>query len=575
MIFSYHRCFLFKWIFALFFVSTFYLWAGPEQLQNHLLIIYNKNFPESESLARYYARKRQIPDEKLLGLRCDNSEEINRASYESTILNPAREFLIKKGWLQLADGTTSPQENPAGQPAIKNDIWAIVLMRGIPLKIANDESRSDTQVPNPVLKTNAASVDSELATLPSKNSAITGYIPNPYFSNGLDHEFDEIDAEKMILVTRLDGPTEADVKRMIDESFDTEAHRLLGTVCIDTQGKIDPKEGYFTGDEWLRLCKGAFQANGFAVEFDDHPELFADNLPWSHIAFYAGWYSDHAQGFFFREPRRFNPGAIAYHIHSFSAATVRNPKENWVAPLISAGASAVIGSVYEPYLALMTHPDIFARALLQGYTFAEASYLSQPALSWMMTFVGDPLYRPFRLSLNDALALTEKDSKEHDWLAIQQLRYQIKTGTFKSPTAAKIQKELISNTLDPIIWEGIGDLIKEFSLDPTGHEIANDWQRAFDLTADALDQIRISLKLAAFYSQLGETKKAMALLETVNQRYPDESAFYGVKEALKSLKNSPTAPLAVPRISSSANDDQSLAVPKPPQPPQAPEEIQD
>ena len=92
---------------------------------------------------------------------------------------------------------------------------------------------------------------------------------------------------------------------------------------------------------------------------------------------------------------RFERGAVAAHIHSFSASTLRDPRKNWCAPLIAAGAAATIGNVYEPYLGLTTAFDVFFDRLRAGFTFAESCYMGQRFLSWMNTFVGDPLYRPF------------------------------------------------------------------------------------------------------------------------------------------------------------------------------------
>ena len=60
--------------------------------------------------------------------------------------------------------------------------------------------------------------------------------------------------------------------------------------------------------------------------------------------------------------------------------------------LIAHGADATMGMVYEPYLELTPHEDIFTRRLLQGDYFAEAAYASERGLSWMLTVVGDPLY---------------------------------------------------------------------------------------------------------------------------------------------------------------------------------------
>jgi hypothetical protein len=102
---------------------------------------------------------------------------------------------------------------------------------------------------------------------------------------------------------------------------------------------------------------------------------------------------------------RFRPGAIAVHIHSFSASTIRQPDKFWVGPLIRHGAAASLGNVYEPYLQLTPMLDLFYDRLVNGLTLAESAYASLPVVSWMTTIVGDPLYRPFspdQISVNSS-----------------------------------------------------------------------------------------------------------------------------------------------------------------------------
>ena len=112
-------------------------------------------------------------------------------------------------------------------------------------------------------------------------------------------------------------------------------------------------------------------------------------------ALYYGWYADHLIGPFTQPGFRFAQGAVAVHIHSYSATTLRDPHANWVGPLLSLGAAASMGNVFEPYLQLTSHLDIFNERLLHGFTFAESAYMSIQGLSWMSVMVGDPLYRPY------------------------------------------------------------------------------------------------------------------------------------------------------------------------------------
>ena len=116
----------------------------------------------------------------------------------------------------------------------------------------------------------------------------------------------------------------------------------------------------------------------------------------SQIAIYMGWYRQHVDGPFTLPKVEFMPGAFAYHLHSFSAATLRSTNTHWAGPLLAEGATATMGCVHEPYLGGTPDLGVFtARLLFHGFTFGEAAYASQNVLSWMTTVVGDPLYCPF------------------------------------------------------------------------------------------------------------------------------------------------------------------------------------
>src|SRR6185295_9208264 len=91
----------------------------------------------------------------------------------------------------------------------------------------------------------------------------------------------------------------------------------------------------------------------------------------------------------------------------------RDENANWAGPLLARGAAATIGNVYEPYLQLTAHLDIFNDRLLHGFTFAESANMATPVLSWMDVAVGDPLYRPFASWLQ--LDANRDSRKKNDW----------------------------------------------------------------------------------------------------------------------------------------------------------------
>jgi hypothetical protein len=128
---------------------------------------------------------------------------------------------------------------------------------------------------------------------------------------------------------------------------------------------------------------------------DRTADLVRSDWPLPDTAFYFGWYASDVAGAMKSASFRFKRGAVACHIHSYSAGALRAPDRGWVGPLLAHGAAVALGNVYEPYLPLTAQPDRFVERLLNGFTVAEAAWGATPVLSWMSVVVGDPLYRPF------------------------------------------------------------------------------------------------------------------------------------------------------------------------------------
>jgi uncharacterized protein (TIGR03790 family) len=426
--------------------------------------------------------------------------------------------------------------------ATRNDIWAIVLIRGVPLKIAPDPSDEDGMEYEPELQTNAAAVDNELALLPVFGLPKGGYVPNIFFDDqvaGIKRVGPEL-ARNMILVTRLDGPRPSDVRRMIDDCLNAEKNRLVGLAVVDTRGITDVKDGYVSGDIWLRAARDRLVHDGWDVKFDDKPEVLPATDPCNHVALYLGWYHDGAIGPWITPPNRFVPGAIAYHLHSFSASTVRSATANWVGPLITHGADATMGMVYEPYLALTPHEDIFTRRLLQGDYFAEAAYASEKGLSWMLTVVGDPLYRPFRMPLDSALAHSSVPRAEHDdWLLLQKVQRELVAGQIEA-NADSLQRALDVPGVGAVAEEGLGDLLGKLNEPAAGPSAVQAYNKALAVEAVPVDRIRIGLKLAQYYGNHNQDARAQAELDVLRQLYPDDAKRFGFASSLVPTSTAPT-----------------------------------
>ena len=537
-----------------------------EDLAAHLLVVYNSNDPDSEGLAHYYATRRNIPAERVLAISCPVTEEINRAQYDDTIRSPIISYLTQKDWMARA-----PQMVHVGRRyldllvATRNDIWAIVLMRGVPLKIAPDPSDEDSMEDLPSLQTNAAAVDSELALMPIFGLPKGGLVSNIFF----DHQLDGIKrvgpdlARNMVLVTRLDGPTPEDVRRMIDDSLYAEANRLAGLAVVDSRGLTDPNSDYTKADIWLRHARDSLVQDGWDVKFDDQPEVLPATDPCNHVAIYLGWYHDGAIGPWVTPPNRFARGAIAYHLHSYSAATVRSTTSGWVGPLIAHGADATMGMVYEPYVETTPEEDIFTKRLLEGDYFAEAAYAAQPGLSWMVTVVGDPLYRPFRQPLEAALAQAGARHGEHDdWLLLQKVRREIIAGRMDD-NAGSLRKALEVPGAGAVAEEGLGDLLAK--LDDSSTEQA--YRKALAGETMTVDRIRVGLKLADFESRHGEIARAQSELDALQVLYPEAAKLFGISNPLVSTALAPVdsgGPVSPPIPTPTPSHASSSKLPRPP-----------
>jgi uncharacterized protein (TIGR03790 family) len=355
-------------------------------LAESTVVVYNKTVPDSVELAKFYAEQRGIAQDYLVGLDCPVEEEITRQQYDATIAEPVREAFTQRHWWTL---NQSPGESPV---VTASTIRFVAVIKGVPLKIrATKDYPGDHSGAGPIGNRNEASVDSELAALGFFSRQISRLIRNPYFQNF--RVIQEIENPALLLVCRLDAPSAATVRKMIIDAMETEKNGLWGRAYVDAAHKTGT--GLAAGDQWLAEITEQFHKVGIPVVYDDTPAIFPDAYPMTDCALYYGWYSGGVAGPFTQPDFRFVPGAIAVHIHSFSAKTLRDPNANWVGPLVSKGAAASLGNVYEPYLQLTARLDIFNDRLLHGFTFAESAYMSIPALSWMSVMVGDPLYRPY------------------------------------------------------------------------------------------------------------------------------------------------------------------------------------
>lgn len=360
--------------------------ATAQHLTNReILVVFNKADPDSARLAEAYQKARGIPSSQILGLDLPLKPDITRGEYNATLLKPLRAYFDEKNWWKKglnSEGLSIP---------IENKIRCIVLMRGVPLRIESgpvEPTKEGAPPPaDPISIRDEACVDSELALFGIEGLPMKGVLKNAFYDSKV--ELSKAKAPFMVLTARIDAPDYATCKRMITDAVATEKTGLWGRAYVDIANKFPE------GDQWLESIITANHKMGIPTVTDRFNDTFPKNYPMSAAAIYYGWYDWNVSGPFLNTSFQFRPGAVAVHLHSFSAQQLTNPHQNWSAPLLVRGAAATVGNVYEPFLHLTHHFDILQDRLLKGWSFAEASWAAMPVASWQGVVLGDPLYRPF------------------------------------------------------------------------------------------------------------------------------------------------------------------------------------
>ena len=390
-------------------------------------------------------------------------------------------------------------------------------MYGVPLRIDTDKSiieRAEHLSMRPELKRDESSVESELALLPTVNHPVVGPLSNPFYENRAPR-FEAPLNRLMLLVGRLDGPDPATVRRMIDDALTAEYYGLHGRAYFDAQNTTD--KGYVAGDDWIKASYRMFREAGYECDLDMQPEVFNQDYPMTDAAVYAGWYEAGLTGPFVRQDFKFKTGALAYHLHSASGVSIHTRDAYWVGPLLGKGAAASMGNVSEPYLQLTPHIDRFFQRLLNGGVFLEAGYCSEPVLSWQTTFVGDPLYAPFKTSVDDQITRLEADKKpDLEWAYLRKVNLLFLGG--KRGEATALCREKADALSSAVLWEKCGDIAHSMYHDDDAIGL---YKKALERISDLYRKIRVTAKLAAAYQANGEPNLALELYEQLTQLVPN------------------------------------------------------
>jgi uncharacterized protein (TIGR03790 family) len=472
-------------------------------------VIYNKNLPASKELAEHYASRRTVPKSQLFGVDVDaSSESISRADFRKRIEKPIHDWLVDEKFFTLNKAKRKAGDTEY-RPITAAKIRYLVLCYGVPLKISRELELNET-VPDklqPELKgRNEAAVDADLAVLPARSQEgfmLTGPLGNAFY--GVTNESIIHPTNGLLMVARLDGPTVEIARGRVDKAIEAESNGLWGRAYVDSRGITNG--AYQPGDDWMRAAAAITRRAGYETEMNAQEGMFPTGFPMSHLAFYAGWYHTHPTGALTQAKMEFMPGAFAYHLHSFSASTLRSTSNYWVGPLLAKGATITLGCVEEPYLA--GTPNIamlLERLIFRRWTFGEAAYAAQASLSWQTTVVGDPLYRPFAQP-PDALHFKLEKAKSPllQWSHLRVVGLNEATGLPLAEQIKYLEDNAAVATNSAALMERLGHLhMKAGQLE----KAADSLDAALKLNPSAQQRLWIVDLLAQIQSHLGRAQPA-------------------------------------------------------------------
>ncbi len=495
-----------------------------------VVVLYNtEGDSESRRVAEYYARRREVPPRQVLGLSLPTTENMTRTEYRQRLAEPLLKALEARDLLQFRTQLLPETATPPGRVGkvpVAAKVRYLVLCYGVPLRILRDEALEEPEaqrLPEP-LRRNEAAVDSELALLPDywRSYLLAGPVRNRVYAVTNAAQIQATNG--VLMVARLDGPTPSIARGLVDKALAAETNGLWGRAYFDSRGLTNGN--YKTGDDWIRAACFYTRRQGFETLLDSAPETFRASTPLPQIALYAGWYDQHVSGPFTRPNVEFMPGAIAYHLYSFSAQTVRSA-QSWVGAFLAQGVTATMGCVDEPYLDFTPNLEVFFERLLnREFTLGEAACAAQSGLSWQTTVIGDPLYRPFGRSAQRMHEdLVKRQSPLLEWSHLRIVNLNLATGSTPAEAITYLEHlpELAHSAL---LNQKLGDLLV------LTHRIASAaaaYRKALTLKPSPQERIHLQLGEAMMLAALEQPADALVYYEQFfsdNPGYPDLLRFY-------------------------------------------------
>ena len=380
-------------------------WDDPARV----LVIYNTSWPDgdgdgvpdSTEVAQYYALRRGVPAGNLLGLPLTPAGEAYDSSQWALFWSELRDPLVAA---LAAHGETS--------------IDTLLFCYGVPYQV-------DVPGWGPHSIDNALAVPFALGTPAAPLFKSTQYVnplkeTSPHIGADIghfDHALHQFTGTTMYLWARLDGLSADHSKALVDRALYGQAHISPAPGAYGGYGYVDTRFGqysdafllaeypvgyleYADGDVSMAYGKFFVEQSGFPLRWEPweteigEPGAVFSDLAGAEFAddalFYGGWYNFAK----YQHAWEWKTGAFACDLNSNSAQGIRSAgTASFLAQAFQENLTAGAGVIAEPFLNGHNRPDIFLAYILDGFSWAEASAISDPGVKWQSLHLGDPLYR--------------------------------------------------------------------------------------------------------------------------------------------------------------------------------------
>ncbi len=380
-----------------------------------VLVIYSRGWPDadgdglgdSKEVALYYAKARGVPSKNLLGL---------------PLTGTRRYWSGTKGWAEFHDKLVTPVKK-ALQTLGPGKIDTLLFCYGVPYYIYTPLSSRRLRAVDSLMTVPSALGDRTHWPLPSwwASNPYLEYSPSVQPDRGrFTHKNFSYAGKDLYLTARIDGTDAEAAKDLVDGALYAEKHWGQGQGYLWGRAYVDTRFGYFS-DTFLKQnypfgyssYKSADQCMAFGKFFPPlvglpvyweagGKEIGEQGARWRNgspaltaprALLYGGWYNYNQ----YHDVWEWLPGSIACDLNSNSIRGFeRAAPGTFLGSALARGLTAGSGVVGEPYLSGHPRPEVLLYYVTQGFTWAEAAMVSDPALFWMAVHMGDPLYAPFR-----------------------------------------------------------------------------------------------------------------------------------------------------------------------------------